>query len=75
MKTKKQNGVAATNVIPGSTHPQQALQSLRNIMADVVLIAHRDGTKCGLTLGDQTQIQQWFEIVKAALPKESAAVN
>lgn len=70
MKTKKQNGVPMTNVLPGTVHPQHALQGIRNVMAGVVLIAHQDGTKCGLTLNDQTQIQQWFEIVKAALPKE-----
>lgn len=75
MKTKKQNGVQSTNVIPGSVHPQQALQGIRNIMAGVVLIHHPDGSKGGLTLGDQTTLQQWFEIVKAALPKETASVN
>lgn len=74
MKTKRQNGTAM-NVTPGTVHPQQALQGIRNIMADVVLIAHRDGTKCGLTLGDQTQLQQWFEIVRGALPQETASAN
>lgn len=71
MKTKRTNGEQARNVIPGTVHPQQALQGVRNIMAGVVLIHHPDGSKGGLTLGDQTALQQWFEIIKAALPKDA----
>lgn len=74
-KTKspaKTNGAVKpveVNVAPGEVTPQMALQHIRTIMANAVLFAWKDGTKTGLTLNDQTQLQQCFELVKAALPQ------
>jgi len=55
--------------MPGSITPSQALDNLHNTMANAVLFAWSDGTKTGLTLAGQTNVQQWFAIVKAALAK------
>ena len=75
MKGKKQTAPKATepkvaNVQPGSITPVQALQNVRSIMANVVLIARNNGTEAGLTLNDRVNIEQWFALVKAALPAD-----
>lgn len=57
------------NVVPGTVAPQQALQHIRNTIGSAVLFAWKDGTKTGLTMTDHINIDQMFEIVKAALKK------